>query len=546
IFPATDSRTHLAYRVRMRREDGTRETAMPVIFIDAQTGEKIFEYDNLQTATGSSLYSGAVAIDTSSVGSTYYMEDLSRKIGTFDARNGTSTFYRLTDADDVWDISSQRAAVDAHYGAMKTFDYFKIVHGRNGIDGAGGPGTQTAAADASIKLLSSRVHYSYNYVNAYWNGSTMTYGDGDGTTAGPLVALDICAHEMTHGITERTAGLIYSGESGALNESMSDVFGAMVERYARGENTNTWLIGEDAWTPAKSGDALRYMNNPHYADNGGYSVDDDPDHYSERYTGTGDNGGVHINSGIANHAFYLLAKGGAHHKGGSMNGIGADAAAKIWYKALTTYMTSSTNFAGARIATINAASALYGSTSAQSNAVAQAWCLVGVSGSNCPTPGGGTGTGTEILSNGGFETSAAPWVGSGAGYFYVNPGSHAHAGTGYIYFGVNHSVSGQAYQQVTIPTAAAGALTFWLSVSSSETSTTTQYDKLFVEVRNASGALLATLATYSNLNKGTAGVYAQKSLNLSAYRGQTVRIQFRSTTDNTLSTTFLVDDVALK
>jgi Zn-dependent metalloprotease len=192
------------------------------------------------------------------------------------------------------------------------------------------------------------------------------------------VSLGICGHEMQHGITERTANLTYSGESGALNESWSDVFGAMTERYARGENSNTWLIGEQSYTPGTSGDALRYMSNPHQARNGGYTADDDPDHYSERYTGTGDNGGVHINSGIANKAFYLLAVGGTHHRGGSMTGIGSAAAARIWYRALTSYMTSSTNFKGARTATLNAAAALYGSGGTNYNAVANAWALCGV------------------------------------------------------------------------------------------------------------------------------------------------------------------------
>src|SRR5918998_6179458 len=207
----------------------------------------------------------------------------------------------------------------------------------------------------------------------------MFYGDGDGTNYTPFVTLDICGHEMQHGITSRTAGLIYSNESGALNESWSDVFGAMVELYARGgqETAGTWLIGEDAYTPSRAGDALRYMDTPHRAGNGGYTADDDPDHYSERYTGTGDSGGVHINSGIANHVFYLVAVGGTHHRGGSMTGIGADAAARIWYRALTTYMTSSTNFSGARTATLNAANALYGAGSTQSLAVAQAWTLCG-------------------------------------------------------------------------------------------------------------------------------------------------------------------------
>ncbi|UQA54837.1 M4 family metallopeptidase [Polyangium aurulentum] len=380
----------LVYRVGLYREDGTAQTSMPVVFIDAKTGEKVWEYDNLQTATGTSLYNGNVTINTYLKSGTYYLEDLDRKIVTRDNRNTPSSLgallglagstYDVTDANDVWGESAQatqKAAVEAHYGSAKTYDYFKNVHGRNGIDGSGGPGGYTAH-DGTTKLVVSRVHYSAKYNNAFWNGSMMTYGDGDGTTFTPLVTLDICGHEMTHGVTERTANLTYSNESGALNEAISDIMGASVERYARGDSANIWLIGEDAYTPGTAGDALRYMDDPHKAKDGGYTANDDPDHYSERYTGTSDNGGVHINSGIVNKMFYLLAVGGAHHLGGSMTGIGHDKAAAIVYKALTSYMTSSTNFAQARTAMLNAAAEIHGSASPEYAAVGQAWSLVGV------------------------------------------------------------------------------------------------------------------------------------------------------------------------
>lgn len=554
-----EERDHLAYRVETPRIDGSDATSVPVVFIDAHTGEKVYEYNNLQTGTGSSLYSGTVTISTSQSGSTYYMEDLTRKMGTFNMNStgnestGTGgTQSRFTDTDDNWNTTIQRAGVDAHYGAAKTYDYYKNIHGRNGIDGAGGPGTTTAAANSSISLIVSRVHFgsSGRYNNAFWYNNQMSYGDGDGTTFSPLTTTDICGHEMTHGVTERTANLTYSKESGALNESMSDIFGAMVEAYSDGAvSSDTWKIGEDSYTPSTSGDALRRMDSPN-------SVGD-PDHYSLRlYPGTctpsssNDNCGVHTNSSISNHAFYLIAAGGTNRVSGiSVTGIGTSAAEKIFYRALTVYMTSSTNFSGARTATLNAATDLYGSGSTQYNGVAQGWCAVGVGscpgGTPTPTPTPTPG-GSELLVNGGFEGSASPWVGSGTGYFYVNPGNYPHGGTGYIYFGVNNSVSGQSYQQVTIPSTATGTLTFWLNVTSDETTTTTQYDKLFVEVRNTSGTLLSTLATYSNLNKGTAGVYSQKSFNVSAYKGQTVRIQFRSTTDSSLATTFRVDDASLK
>lgn len=551
-------RDHLAYRVEMPRLDGTDATAVPVIFVDAHTGEKVFEYNNLQTGSGTSLYSGTVTIDTSSSGSTFYMEDLTRRMGTFNMNNtgntttGTGgTQSRYTGTDDVWNATAEQAGVDAHWGARWTYDYFKNVHGRNGINGSNGPGTTAAGANSGISLVSSRVHFGSNYNNAFWYQNMMSYGDGNGTTFSPLVTLDIAGHEMTHGVTQFTANLTYSNESGALNESMSDVFGAMVESYARGGtvNADTWKIGEQCYTPANgTGDALRYMDNPHAAGNGGYTSDDDPDHYSERYTGTADNGGVHINSGIGNKAFYLVAAGGTHHLSGvTTTGIGTGDAGRIWYRALTVYMTSSTNFSGARTATLNAATDLFGAASTQYNSTATAWCAVGVGacpgGTPTPTP---TPGGTELLVNGGFEGSASPWVGSGTGYFYIANGNYPHGGTGYIYFGVNNSVSGQSYQQVTIPSTATANLTFWLNVTSSETTTTTQYDRLFVEVRNTSGTLLGTLATYSNLNKGTAGVYSQKSVSMASYRGQTVRLQFRATTDSSLATTFRVDDVSLK
>ena len=168
------------------------------------------------------------------------MEDLTRRMGTFNMNNtgntttGTGgTQSRYTDTDDNWTATNARAGVDAHYGARWTYDYFTQVHGRNGINGTQGPGTTTAAA-GGVSLVSSRVHFGSNYNNAFWYQNKMTYGDGNGSTFSPLTTLDIAGHEMTHGVTQYTANLTYSSESGALNESMSDVFGAMVETYARG------------------------------------------------------------------------------------------------------------------------------------------------------------------------------------------------------------------------------------------------------------------------------------------------------------------------
>jgi Zn-dependent metalloprotease len=548
-----EDRDHLVYRVETPRVDGSKGTSVPVTFIDAHTGEVVYEYDNLQTGSGSSLYSGTVAISTSTSAGTFYMEDpTGRRQGTFNMNNtgnpntGTGgTQSRYTDTDDVWNTTTQRAGVDAHYGAAKTFDYYQSVHGRNGIDGNFGPGTTTSAVGA-VPLVVSRVHFASAYNNAFWFNNQMTYGDGDGTTFTPLTTIDICGHEMTHGVTERTANLTYNKESGALNESMSDIFGAMVEAYADGATSgDTWKIGEDAYTPGTAGDALRLMDNPNAVG--------DPDHYTLRlYQGActpssaNDQCGVHTNSSIQNHAYYLMAAGGTNRVSGvAVTGIGTTDAAKIFYRGLTVYMTASTNFAGARTATINAANDLFGAASAQAATVAQGWCAVGVGTCGTPTPTPTPPPGGNLLVNGGFEGSASPWVTSGTGFAWSN-GAYPHSGTGYTILGINNNATGQEYQQVAIPTTATGTLTFWLNVTSSETTTTIQYDKLFVEVRNTSGTLLATLATYSNLNKGTAGVYSQKSLSMAAYKGQTVRVQFRSTMDSSLTTSFRVDDVSLQ
>lgn len=546
-------RDHLVYRVETPRITGKGDPSAPVVFIDAHTGEKVFEYDNLQTGTGSSLYSGTVSISTTSSGGTFYMEDTTRRMGTFNMNStgnestGTGgTQSRYTDTDDNWNTTIQRAGVDAHYGAAQTYDYYQAVHGRNGINGASGPGTTTSAV-GGIPLVVSRVHFgtSGRYNNAFWYNNQMSYGDGDGTTFSPLTTIDVAGHEMTHGVTEYTANLTYANESGALNEATSDIFGAMVELRADGGTVtaNTWLIGEDCYTPGTSGDALRSMSSPF--------TYGDPDHYSIRYTGTADSGGVHTNSGIANHAFFLMAAGGTNRVSGiSVTGIGASASERIWYRALTTYMTASTNFSAARTATINAANDLFGAGSTQANGVAQAWCAVGVGvcpGGGTPTPTPTPPTGSNLLVNGGFETSITPWVRSGTGALYTANGAGPHTGTGYISFGGGNNRTGQTYQTVSIPSTATGTLTFYLNVTSAETTTTTQYDRLFVEVRNTAGTLLATPATYSNLNKTTSSTtYSQKSLNLAAYKGQTVRIQFRTTNDSSLITTFKVDTAVLQ
>ncbi|URJ59418.1 M4 family metallopeptidase [Paenibacillus polymyxa] len=320
--------------------------------IDANDGSIVFQYDiiNEATGTGKGVLGDSKSFTTTASGSSYQLKDTTRGNGivTYTASNRQSIpGTLLTDADNVW---NDPAGVDAHAYAAKTYDYYKSKFGRNSIDGRG-------------LQLRSTVHYGSRYNNAFWNGSQMTYGDGDGST---FIAFsgdpDVVGHELTHGVTEYTSNLEYYGESGALNEAFSDVIGNDIQR-------KNWLVGDDIYTPNIAGDALRSMSNP--------TLYDQPDHYSNLYTGSSDNGGVHTNSGIINKAYYLLAQGGTFH-GVAVNGIGRDAAVQIYYSAFTNYLTSSSDFSNARAAVIQAAKDQYGANSAEATAAAKSFDAVGV------------------------------------------------------------------------------------------------------------------------------------------------------------------------
>ncbi|WP_434385163.1 M4 family metallopeptidase [Melittangium boletus] len=315
------------------------------------------------------MYSGKVDLSTTKqADGTFTLEDKSRGGGvvTYDGQNKTRAGgqTKFTDANDAWgevtDDARTKAAVDAHYGAEMTYDFLKDVLGRNSLD------------DKGEKLV-SYVHVDKNLVNAFWDGEKMSYGDGDGKTAGPLTTLDIAGHEIAHGLTERTAGLVYRGESGGLNEAFSDIMGTGVEWYAAQKNPDVkfdWSMGEDAWKPGnKTGEALRYMNDP-TKDN--YSIDNYKNYPKQTE--------VHGSSGIANNAFYLLTEGGKNRTSGLevKDGIGMEKSLKIFGRALTTYMTPSTTFAQAREATIKAATDLHGANSVEVQKVKDAWTAVGV------------------------------------------------------------------------------------------------------------------------------------------------------------------------
>ena len=377
VYARGHAPARLAWQVRMQNAD-----ADMTYIVSAQDGRMIDRWSNRQdVATAGSahtLYSGNVALVANSVVGGYELRDPTRGNGyTIDGSNSRTSGQIYKDADNIWGnyttADRTTTAADAQYGAAMTWDYYKNVLGRVGIGGDG-------------KGAYSRVHYGRTYSNAYWSDTCfcMTYGDGDGVSLSPLVALDITGHEMSHGVTARTAGLIYSGESGGLNEANSDIFGTMVEFYANNAtNTPDYLMGEEVFIgnvpQSPNQRALRYMFNP-IADGRSPNC----------YVSTLGNLDVHYSSGVANRFFYLLAEGsaprtysGVVHSAPTCNGlvvtgVGRTAAAKIWYRALSVYFTSDTDYAGARAATLHAASDLYGASSAQARAVAAAWAAVNV------------------------------------------------------------------------------------------------------------------------------------------------------------------------
>lgn len=373
-----------------------------VYFIDAQTGVVIHHYDNTcqfgpnpvhpeaepaqqQTSELAPPPVSGSGLDLLNINRTFgawqdngtvYMEDASKAmynaaesqmpgnpvgvIITLDALNNSpqnSNFdYNIVTSNNT--TFNSKAAVSAHYNAGKSYDYYKNTFNRNSIDGDGGN---------IISFINVNEADGTSMENAFWNGDYMFYGNG-GLFFKPLArGLDVGGHEMTHGVVQKTANLEYQAESGALNESFADIFGAMIDR-------DDWQIGEDVMQSGVSpSGALRDLSNPHNGDvtNGQFWQ---PNHVNEQYGGTQDNGGVHLNSGIPNRAFYLFASNAA---------VGKDKAEQVYYKALRDYLVKSSQFVDERIAVIQAANDLYGSTVA--DAAATAFTTVGIVGS---TPGG--------------------------------------------------------------------------------------------------------------------------------------------------------------
>ncbi|MBK9045920.1 MAG: M4 family metallopeptidase [Bacteroidetes bacterium] len=345
------------------------------VYINAETGKMMFKESRICTfaanGSGNTRYSGLQSFTTDSIApGSYRLRDVTRGGGveTYDLNNGTNygAAVDFTDADNFWNTTTNQddAALDAHWGTQMTYDYYFQTHGRNSYNNAGA-------------VLRSYVHYSSSYNNAFWNGSQMTYGDGNGSTFSPLTELDVVAHELTHGVTNFSSNLVYSYQSGALNESFSDIFGITVDFFAR-PGTANWLLGDQCYTPGTPGDALRSMSNPNSAG--------DPDTYlgTNWYTGTGDNGGVHQNSGVQNYWYYLLSVGGSGTNDVGFNfnvtGITIAKARMIAYRNNTFYLTSSSQYSDAAFYSLQSATDLYGNCSPEAVSVKNAWDAVNVMG----------------------------------------------------------------------------------------------------------------------------------------------------------------------
>ncbi len=398
----------LAYQIELKAAGGRWR-----VWVDAEDGSILLAYDDRQRIAAPSS-SGANANVTGSILSgeggasatlsgwresngIYYLYDKTHhwyvyNLGTSGYADNNTYAYRSSSA---WG-TSDRVEISAGRNFDLTQRYFSERHGRNSFDGAG-------------IYAQANVHYGTSYVNAYWDGSDFHFGDGDGYNANPLTVLDVAAHEFTHAVTENEAGLYYYGESGALNESFSDIFGACVEFFAQSDGRSLypnvqagysdWLMGEDCWLVSKS---LRDMRNPRNTGTvGSDGVQPSRYHGTYWYYDSGDNGGVHYNSGVQNFFFYLLCEGGSGNNDGigySFTGLGLANAEQVAYRALTVYCSTYTDYAGARAAWISAAQDL---NSSWVSAVEAAWAACGVtsgtSSGDAWDPGDNAGSGATTL-----------------------------------------------------------------------------------------------------------------------------------------------------
>jgi bacillolysin len=382
IYVDVNEKAHVIWLINIKK--GLAENWY--YFVDANTGKILKKYNHIMTdgpvtGSGVDLFNETRTLNLYQIGNDYLLIDASKPmfnlgsstlpqdgkgvIYTLDARNADSTLFFVNSSDaNNW---ASKTSVSASANGAMVYDFYNQLFNRNAIDGTG----------STMNII---VNFNKNFNNAFWNGQYMVFGNGDGNDFSDLAgAIDVTAHEMSHGVVERTANLIYENQSGALNESFADVFGVLFEFWVEGENGD-WLLGEDVTTPGISGDALRNMADPgatNVAFNG-----QQPTKMSEFQnlpnTQQGDNGGVHINSGIPNRAFYLFATNPA---------VGIDNAGEIYYNALTKYLTRNSQFIDCRLAVIKATEDKFGAGSPAITAAMEAFDAVEVfDGTRTPEP----------------------------------------------------------------------------------------------------------------------------------------------------------------
>ena len=450
-------------------------------YVDANNGEVVFTNPIMVHVQGTAdtRYSGTRTIETEQSGASFRLRDLTRGSGitTWNADNlnvgdNYNTSVHFTDNNNNWtsaefnNANNDNVALDAHWGAEMTYDYFWQRHNRNSIDNAG------YALNNYVHLTNGALPWN----NAGWDGQRMLYGDGDGATFSPLTSLDVIAHEIGHGFCSRTAGLIYQKEQGAINESLSDIWGAMVEFFAASDK-QTYLIGEDICISA---DALRSMSTPNqfnqpdtYGGTNWFDVNSaDPGN---------DHWGAHTNSGVMNLWFHLLAEGGSGTNDNGVNysitSIGKLKAANIVYRAETTYFISTTNYLQARVATIQAAKDLYGATSAEATQVGLAWTAVGVV---PPLPTSHTIVGPTQLTPGYVATYALSPYYNANNYVWTIPSGCA---TNYCWA----ILSGQGTTSITLRAGSTGTQTITCRAYYGNNLVASQYITVNVQIPNTGG-----------------------------------------------------------
>jgi Zn-dependent metalloprotease len=512
------------------RGTGNEGYSRQTVDVDAQTGKVLRSQEHVVNGTGNSGYNGsAVSLRTRTGGSGFLLSDSATNNMPCQNATGNVTF---TGTDDLWGngnaTNRETGCVDALFGAERQKDMLSSWLGRNGMDGAGGAWP---------------IRVGLNDLNAFYDGTQVQVGHNQ---AGQWIgSIDVIAHELGHGIDDHTPG----GISGSgTQEFVADTFGAATEWFVNGVDTPDFLVGETI-NLVGSG-PIRNMFNP--------SALGDPNCYSSSIPSTE----VHAAAGPGNHWFYLVSQGNNPPGGptspicaggpSSVTGVGIQNAIKIMYNAML-MKTSGSSYLRYRVWTLQAAKNL-DATCGLFNTVKNAWNAVSVpaqtgeatcTGGTTPPPtttapppttppGGCSG---NKLGNPGFESGSAPWTAT-AGVIGAFAGQSPHSGTRFAWmdgYGTTHTDT--LSQTVTIPAGCTATLTFWLHIDTAETTTTTQFDRLTVQMGTT------TVATFSNLNK--AAGYQLRTFNVSAFAGQTVTLKFTGTEDSSLQTSFVVDDTAI-